>query len=37
MRLCCLKPTLINWKKEHDVEDLLKSRLDKKKEKYDIV
>ena len=27
-----LKPSLVNWKKEHDIQDLLNSRLDKKKE-----
>lgn len=32
-KCCFLKPTLINWKKEHDIQDLLASRFDKKKEK----
>lgn len=30
----CFKPTKINWKKEHDIQDVINSRLDKKKEKY---
>jgi len=32
-RCCFLKPTLINWKKEHDIQDLLNFRFDKKNEK----
>lgn len=31
---CFLKPSLVNWKKEHDIQDLINSRLDKKKDKY---
>ena len=33
MKLLCLKPTMVNWKKEHDIQDVINSRLDKKKEK----
>jgi hypothetical protein len=32
IHLCFSKPSLVNWKKEHDIQDLLNSRLDKKKE-----
>jgi hypothetical protein len=33
MRIFCLKPSLVNWKKEHDIQDVINSRLDRKKEK----
>jgi hypothetical protein len=32
-KILCLKPTMVNWKREHDIQDVLNSRLDKKKEK----
>ena len=31
-KCCFLKPTMTNWKKEHDLDDFINSRLDKKKE-----
>lgn len=34
---CFLKPTLINWKKEYDVQHIIDARMDKKKDKYQIV
>ena len=34
---CFLKPTLINWRKEYDIQDIIDTRLDKKKDKYQIV
>jgi hypothetical protein len=36
IRFLCLKPTLIDWKREHDVQDLLNSRLDKKKDSFTV-
>ena len=34
VRMFCLKPTLVNWKRQHDIQDLLNARLDKKKEDH---
>lgn len=37
MKFLCLKPTLINWKREHDIHDINNIRFDKKKgSAYDV-
>lgn len=33
MKILCYKPSLVNWKREYDIQDVLNSRLDKKKDK----
>lgn len=34
VKFLCFKPTNIDWKREHDIQDLLKNRLDKKKDSF---